>query len=268
MIRFPTAKINIGLYITSKRSDGFHEIETIMHPIPQLHDALEFMESKELKLQVSGAIFDADMYKNLVVQAHQLLQKKYNIPNITIYLHKGIPHGAGLGGGSSDAAYMLQMLNSFYNLDMAISELEAYASELGSDCAFFINNKAALATGRGEVVQAVSLDLSAYKIALIKPNVSINTAAAYAQCKPMQREISLLDQIKMPINEWRKHITNDFENLSEETKIVIESIKTGLYNAGALFAAMSGSGTTVYGIFEEQIPLKVDKGSTLFWSDL
>jgi 4-diphosphocytidyl-2-C-methyl-D-erythritol kinase len=266
MIDFPNAKINIGLHIVAKRQDGFHDVQTIMCAIPSVKDALEIVESNTIQLQVSGAKFEDDIYKNLVVQAHQLLQAKHKIPNVKIFLQKGIPHGAGLGGGSADAAYMLKMLNIFFDLKLSDAILENYASELGSDCAFFIKNTPAYATGRGEVLAPITLDLSKYMIALIKPNISINTAHAYANCKPQIPTYDLRSMVQNPITDWKNYIRNDFEKLSGEHKPIISSLKAHLYNAGALYAAMSGSGSTVYGIFEKQCNLETPKDAQVFWS--
>ncbi len=268
MIQFPNAKINLGLHIVAKRADGFHDIETVMYPVPQLLDALEITESSDLQLHVSGTSFVGDMYENIVVKAHQLLQAKYNIPNVTIYLHKGIPHGAGLGGGSADAAFMLQMLNTLFDLKLNTLQLQTYASELGSDCAFFVNNKPALATGRGEVLTPFALDLNKYKIALIKPSISINTALAYSKCKPAKPCVSIIDILQMPIETWHGKLSNDFEALSGEHVPLITQLKETLYQAGSLYAALSGSGSTVFGIFEQRTTIKVNANATLYWSDL
>jgi 4-diphosphocytidyl-2-C-methyl-D-erythritol kinase len=253
MLCFPHAKINIGLNILNKRPDGFHNIETIFYPIG-LSDVLEFIEapdnSKQPIFTNSGLLIDAPEEKNLCVKAYRLLQTDFNLPDIQIHLHKIIPFGAGLGGGSSDAAFMLKILNGYFNLKLSETRLIEYASKLGSDCAFFIYGKPCLATGRGEILTPIHLDLSDYSILLVKPNTHISTVEAYSGVTPSIPENSLHELIKLPISNWKNYIKNDFEEHLFETYPELKNIKAELYNLGALYAAMSGSGSSIYGIFK------------------
>ncbi len=267
MISFPNAKINIGLHITAKRADGFHQIESIMYPIPYMRDALEIIPNKQFSLQLTGATFNGTMQENLVVKAWQLLHDAYKIPTVEIHLHKAIPNGAGLGGGSADAAQMLLMLNKTFSLALSTEQLQEYAAQLGSDCPFFITNQPCYASGRGEILQAIKLDLSKYCICLVKPPFSINTAKAYRQCIPKPMQYNLQEAILQPLHTWRKQISNDFEQLAGEHNNAILHIKETLYQAGAIYSAMSGSGSVVYGIFEKELALSMPD-TNVYWSNL
>ena len=185
MITFPNAKINIGLNITEKRTDGYHNLETIFYPI-DLCDSLEFIKNKDLKFQSSGLKIEGEPENNLILKAYKLLQEEFDLPNIDIHLHKAIPMGAGLGGGSADAAFMLKMLNDEFCLGLSSQELEQKAAKLGADCAFFIKNKPTLAKGIGNIFEPTSINLSGYHIVLIKPEVHVSTAEAYRGCKPQR----------------------------------------------------------------------------------
>lgn len=255
MICFANAKINLGLNIVEKRTDGYHNLETIFYPIP-LEDMIEIELAPEIEsdyeIVFSGIPVEGSIDKNLVVKAFNLLKSKYKLPSIRIYLHKIIPSGAGLGGGSSDAAFMLKQLNDFFKLDISIPELEKQAASLGADCAFFIQNKPTYAEGIGEKFTPISLSLKGYYLYLVKPEVFISTAMAFSQIKPRRPEKHLLDIINLPVSEWKDLMVNDFEegifvNLPELAKI-----KEEMYAKGALYAAMSGSGSTIYGIFENR----------------
>ena len=257
MVVFPNCKINIGLNITEKRADGFHNIESIFYPIPW-HDALEIVPASKTQLHTSGITIDCSMEKNLVYKAYQLLQKDFTqiaigVSPIDIYLHKAIPMGAGLGGGSSNAAYMLKLCNDYFKLNLASKQLEDYARELGSDCAFFIQNKAVFAFDKGDDFEPIKMpNLSNYKILIVYPDIHIDTTKAYKNITPQSPNTSLKDLIKKPISDWKHTIQNDFEQVIFKQHPEIENIKNTLYNEGALYASMSGSGSAVYGIFEKE----------------
>ncbi len=245
MVVFPHAKINLGLHVTARRSDGYHDIETIFYPVP-LCDMLEAVEDISSSGKISLTITGNDSLSandNLCVKAYELLKKDVKLPSVKAHLHKIIPTGAGLGGGSADAAFMLKLLNKLFELKLSNDALKKYALALGSDCPFFVDGKPVYATGRGEVTQAISLSLKNYFICIVKPQVSVSTLA-------------VLSAIQQPIEKWKDLITNDFEEPVFKKYPVIETVKKKLYEAGALFALMSGSGSAVYGIFSREINLK------------
>ncbi len=252
MITFPNAKINIGLNITEKRPDGYHNLETIFYPI-ELCDALEFVKEKETKFNCSGLEIEGEYNNNLIIKAYRLLKEEFNLPSIEIHLHKAIPMGAGLGGGSSDAAFMLKMLNDNFQLGLSSQELQQKATKLGADCAFFIENKPTLAKGIGNIFEPTTLNLAGYHIVLVKPNVHVSTAEAYEGCKPQHWTTPLKEAIKQPIAEWKNYIFNDFEKTVFVAHPELANIKEMLYNKGAIYAAMSGSGSTIYGIFDKEV---------------
>ncbi|MCK9617696.1 MAG: 4-(cytidine 5'-diphospho)-2-C-methyl-D-erythritol kinase [Lentimicrobiaceae bacterium] len=254
MLCFPNAKINLGLSVTGKRSDGFHNIETIFYPIP-LCDILEVINSPDgtFTFTMSGLQIDGDPLSNLCVKAYQLLSNQFTIPAVKIHLHKVIPAGAGLGGGSSDGTFILKLLNNLFQLDINILDLQKYASILGSDCVFFIENKPALASGKGEVLQPCSVNLKKYHFVIVKPNVHITTVWAYSQITPQKPKFPVEAVVSLPIEKWKSMLFNDFEEPVIEKFPVIGEIKQALYSQGAIFAAMAGSGSAVYGIFKKQI---------------
>ena len=253
MLTFPNAKINIGLNITEKRPDGYHNLETIFYPI-ELCDALEFIkEEEETKFNCSGLEIEGESNNNLIMKAYRLLKEEFDLPSINIHLHKTIPMGAGLGGGSADAAFMLKMLNKEFSLELSAQELEKRASKLGADCAFFIENKPTLAKGIGNIFEPTTINLAGYHIILIKPNVHVSTAEAYGGCKPQRWTTPLEEAIKRPITEWKDCIFNDFEKTVFIAHPELAEIKEMLYRKGAIYAAMSGSGSTIYGIFDKEI---------------
>jgi len=255
MIVFPNSKINIGLNIVSKRDDGFHNIETIFYPI-DLSDILEIIPSKQFDFTNSGILIDSVSEKNLCVRAYNILKKDYDIEPVEILLHKIIPFGAGLGGGSSDAASVLLILNDLFKLNLSEKQLLNYASELGSDCSFFIKNKAVFAKGKGNEFEDISLDISKYQIHIVKPNISVNTSKAYSQIYPQRSKFDLRDINKIRIEDWRYSIVNDFEKPIFKTCPEIKEIKNKFYENGAIYASMSGSGSSVFGIFKEDINLE------------
>lgn len=254
MICFPNAKINLGLNIVSKRADGYHNIETIFYPI-DLKDALEVLPSEgsaPYRLFSSGIDVGANSDNNLVIKAFNLMREERLIPNIDIHLLKKIPSGAGLGGGSADGAFMLNLLNQTFSLGFSHNQLHQFAVRLGADCAFFLKNKPAFATGIGDKLESIELSLQQYYIVLIKPNIFVSTKDAYSQIVPKQPQLSLKEIVQMPIAEWRNYMHNDFETSVFEQHPTIAQIKQTLYHQGALYASMSGSGTSVYGFFDKK----------------
>lgn len=251
MILFPNAKINIGLNVISRRTDGYHNLETVFYPIP-LHDAIEVVEAEQMSFQSSGIDIPGHATENLCLKAYDLLIKDFALPPLNIHLHKQVPIGAGLGGGSSDAAFFVKLLNQKFNLGLSTSQMENYVRKLGADCAFFVSNKPVFASGKGDEFTSIDLDLSAYSIALVKPPVHVSTGEAYRGVSPHSPENSLFDLIKLPVSEWKNKIKNDFEDSIFKTHSLIRRVKADLYEKGALYAAMSGSGSAVYGIFESK----------------
>lgn len=256
MITFPNAKINLGLNITEKRSDGYHNLETIFYPI-KLQDALEVTcleeSSEPFKLHISGTTLEGKPDDNLVVKAYNLLKQDFQLPPVDIHLFKHIPTGAGLGGGSADCAFMIKLLNEKFHLELSLEQMETYAAKLGADCAFFIQNKPVFATGIGNVFQPIDFSLKGYHLVLVKPNSSVATREAYANITPRKPEVSLLQIIKQPIETWKNSMKNDFEDSVFLTHPEIAAIKDKLYDLGAVYASMSGSGSTVFGIFKSPI---------------
>lgn len=248
MISFPNAKINIGLNVVGMRSDGYHNLETVFYPIP-LCDALEIVPAKRLSLTTLGLPVAGDWEKNLVVRAFRLLQTDFGIPEVAIVLQKNIPMGAGLGGGSSDAAFMLKMLNAHFSLHLTIEQLERYASQLGADCAFFVRNKPVFAEGIGNEFSPISLSLKGWHIVLIKPDTHISTAEAYRGVKCVSPELRLREALQSPMTAWKECVCNDFEASVFPLHPELGEIKQWLYDCGAVYAAMSGSGSTIYGLF-------------------
>ena len=256
MITYPNAKINLGLNIVEKRPDGYHNLETVFYPI-NLQDALEvnLLEGEEeFSLKVSGVPIEGEPENNLVVKAYRLLKKDYpEIPAIDIHMYKHIPTGAGLGGGSADAAFMIKLLNEKFKLNLSIEKMEEYAAILGADCAFFIQNKPVFATGIGNIFEPIQLSLKGYYLVLVKPDIFVSTKDAFAHIIPTQPTQSLKEIIRMPVETWRATMKNDFEDSVFQKFPEIAAIKDKLYDLGAVYASMSGSGSSVYGIFREQV---------------
>jgi 4-diphosphocytidyl-2-C-methyl-D-erythritol kinase len=254
MITFPGCKINLGLNILSKREDGFHNIETTFYPVP-LKDVLEIIKSgtgADVQCTCTGLPVSGNAEDNLCVKAYRLLKNDFpQLPAVHIHLHKAIPMGAGLGGGSADGAFALALLNNKFQLGLSTATLIDYAAQLGSDCPFFILNKPCFATGRGELLQPVELNLSAYKLLLVNPGIHINTGLAFSQITPALPAKSIQQIIQQPIHSWKDELVNDFEKPVFAAHPAIAAIKETLYRYNALYAAMSGSGSTVYGIFEK-----------------
>lgn len=259
MIVFPKAKINLGLRITGKRDDGYHNIETLFYPIG-LCDAMEFVVSHERSdadlLTVTGLPAGVNPEDNIIMKAVAKMRERYSFPLLRIHLHKAIPHGAGLGGGSSDAACMMKALNRHFELSAGDQVLKSLALEIGSDCPFFINNDPAYATGRGEILEPINPVLAGYYLMLLNPGVGISTGEAYRNCRPQIPVISLSVLAGYDIMEWKDLIFNDFEGFAFKKHPVIKKLKEELYRSGALFSSMSGSGSSVYGIFTRK-PSKI-----------
>ena len=251
MITYPIAKVNLGLLVTEKRSDGFHNIETVFYPVP-VQDALEVVESSKFQINITGIDLNENPEKNLVVKAYQLLNETYKLPPVQIHLHKNIPVGAGLGGGSADASYMLLLLNEMFQLDISEKQLLAYALQLGSDCPFFVNPRPVFAVGRGEQIEDIDVDLSGFYLILIKPPVHVSTSEAYKHMVPANSRISLKALVHFSVAKWQGNIQNQFERYVFSEHPEVGEIKQKLYDLGATFALMSGSGSAVYGLFRSE----------------
>ncbi|PCJ84086.1 MAG: 4-(cytidine 5'-diphospho)-2-C-methyl-D-erythritol kinase [Flavobacteriales bacterium] len=252
MICFPNAKINIGLNVVEKRPDGYHNIESIFYPIG-LCDVLEIVENETFQFQSTGIDIPGDEQKNLCVSAYDLLKEDFDLPPVKIHLHKIIPIGAGLGGGSADAAFMINLLEKLFELNLPAEKKLNFAIELGSDCPFFIRNEPAFITGRGEFFEQMPIRLGGYYLILACPNIHVSTKEAYAHIKP-QKSLSPLNEIilKTPVEQWRGHVHNQFEETVFKQHPQIKEIKEILYGMGAVYASMTGSGAAVYGIFEKK----------------
>ena len=251
MILFPPAKVNLGLNILFKREDGYHEIETCMVPIP-FTDILEITEADEFEFLQTGLVIPGNIDSNLCVKAFQLLKQKFAIPNVRIHLRKQIPMGAGLGGGSSDAAYVLKGLNDMFNLNVSISELQNLSAQLGSDCAFFIENKAQIARGRGEVLSEIDVDLKGKYLVLLNPGIHVGTKEAYAGIQPRVPSNNIEEILSNPIETWQTGLLNQFEESIFPKFSLIKDLKDAIIELGAVYASMSGSGSSVFGIFDEK----------------
>lgn len=257
MLAFANAKINIGLYVTEKRGDGYHNLETVFYPV-KWYDVVELVDVSEGESSfctVRGIDVPGSADTNLCLKAYRLLQKDFDLPEQEIVLLKNIPVGAGLGGGSSDAAFLIRLVNDKFGLGLSIGAMQDYARQLGADCAFFIENKPVYAFGKGDEFLPVGLDLSAYFIVLVKPMVGVSTAIAYSGVVPKKPDHDLRDLLKLAPKEWKSVVRNDFEVSVFQKYPEIDQIKTQLYAAGATFASMSGSGSTVFGIFEQPVAL-------------
>jgi len=255
MIQFPHCKINLGLSILEKRKDGFHNLETVFYPVG-LKDIIEITPlsnpTQEVTFSSSGIAVPGNDADNLCVKAYQLLKKDHShLPSIQMHLHKAIPMGAGLGGGSSDATAVIKILNKLFTLALSEDALLQYTAQLGSDCPFFLHEQPCHATGRGEILNPISLSLKDYQIVLIHPAISISTAWAFQQIQPAFKEKNILDIIQQPISTWKQDLINDFESPILAAHPILQSIKTELYEKGAIYASMSGSGSSFFGIFEQ-----------------
>ena len=255
MICFPNAKINLGLNVVSKRTDGYHNIETVFYPIP-VKDALEIVIADRQSFTPSGIPVDAPPERNLVIKALNVLKSRYDIPPLEIHLLKAIPFGAGLGGGSSDAAFTLKLVNELCELRLSTDKLEELAATIGADCPFFIRDTPVFATGTGNVFEPIELSLEGYHLALVKPDIAVSTREAYSRVTPAKPAISPREIARRPVAEWRDTLVNDFERSVFAARPEIGRIKERLYEEGATYAAMSGSGSSVFGLFDAPPHLK------------
>lgn len=254
MVQFANAKINIGLQVLSRREDGYHHLETVFYPIP-LYDIVEVVPAERLEFFPSGLAIPGNPADNLCLKAYRLLADEFDLPPVAIHLHKTIPMGAGLGGGSSDATAVLKALNLLFSLQLDDFALESYAAKLGADCAFFVRNRPVFATGIGTEFKEINLNLSGYSLLLLKPDLHISTAEAYAGVIPNAVGRGLEAAIRQPPFTWKDHISNDFEQVIFQKYPELDRLKALLYDLGADYAAMSGSGSTIYGLFREGISL-------------
>ena len=251
MVSFPNCKINLGLRILRKREDGYHDLETIFYPLP-VRDVLETVRANELRFYPTGLPIPGDPSQNLAAKAFHLLKGDFpQLPFVAIHLHKNIPIGGGLGGGSSDGAFMLQLLNSQFQLGLTPDQLMTYAARLGSDCPFFLLNKPCLANGRGERLEPLALDLSSYSFLIVHPGIHISTARAFSLCTPSAAGPSLKDSITRPVTTWADILVNDFEEPVFREHPVLRTIKQQLYDRSAIYASLTGSGSSLFGIFEK-----------------
>jgi 4-diphosphocytidyl-2-C-methyl-D-erythritol kinase len=251
MINFPNCKINIGLNIVGKREDGYHNLETVFYPLPW-HDALEIIQSEKFQFFSTGNSIPIAAEENICTKAYQLLKKDFDLPTVHMHLHKVIPTGAGLGGGSADGAFTLLLLNKKFKLELSEAQLIDYALQLGSDCPIFILNQPCFASSRGEKLIPVELDLSTYKIVLVHPGMHISTAWAFNNLKLKSKEVSIKEVVSKPVHEWNEFIFNDFEEPVFEHYAEIGEVKKLLISQGALYASLTGSGSAVYGIFDKE----------------
>lgn len=254
MVTFPNAKINIGLNILRKRPDGYHDIDTLFYPV-NWTDILEIVPSHGTKttLRVTGRTVKCNAEDNLVMKAFNKLNEKIPLPACDIFLHKIIPDGAGLGGGSSDAAFTLLTLNNLFELELGKEDLAAIAMEIGADCPFFIYNQPMFASGTGTILEKNALCLSNYHIAIVKPDILISTKEAYSKCSPKIPSVNLKQKLTERISQWKEIITNDFESAFVNDYPELHDIKRKLYDFGAIYASMTGSGSAIYGIFDNDI---------------
>lgn len=246
-------KINLGLRVVRKREDGYHELETVMLPVRGLYDVVRVDRSDDdiVSLTTSGIVVDCQADKNIVVRAARLMQERYSVGGVRLHLDKRVPFGAGLGGGSSDATAVIMAINELYGLGLDNPTLTSLAAELGSDTAFFVYNRPQLCTGRGEIMTPVDVDLRGLWLVVVKPDEGVSTAEAYRGVRPRVPEEPLVDVLRRPIEEWQRCIVNDFEPHIFEAHPRIKNIKDMLLRGGALYAAMSGSGSAVFGLFAE-----------------
>ena len=266
MVVFPPCKINLGLSVLSKRADGYHNLETCFYPLPW-HDVLEVIPSETFLFTSTGNVVEGKPEDNLCVRAYRLLKEEFELDPVNIHLHKIIPSGAGLGGGSSDAAYTLRLLNDIFSLNLDGNTLMEYAARLGSDCAFFIQDNAMLGAGRGEILKEIPLSLNDKFFVVVKPYIHVSTADAFANIKPKSSTPAVAEIIQhYPVTKWKELLKNDFEDSVFKKYPTIKLIKEKLYSLGAAYATMSGSGSAVVGIFDHEVRLSDQFPGTTFWS--
>jgi 4-diphosphocytidyl-2-C-methyl-D-erythritol kinase len=264
MLTFPNAKINIGLYITEKRPDGFHNLESCFYPVG-LVDVLEILPAQKLSFKSTGIEIPGNPETNLCLKAYHLVSQDFKLPPVMIHLHKIVPIGAGLGGGSADCAFTIKTLNELFELNMSVETMENYARKLGSDCAFFIQNKPKFCFGKGDEFEDIEVNLRDKFIVLVNPYIHISTAEAYSGVKPQKANVDLKIILQTPVNQWVDVVKNDFENHLLPKYPAIENIKNSLYTYGAEYASMTGSGSTVFGIFNQEIDLQEGFANYSVW---
>lgn len=265
MISFPNAKINIGLNVINRRADGYHNLETVFYPV-KIYDALEVVPANNMQFKASGLGIPGNINDNLCLKGYELLKNDFDLPPVSIHLHKHIPIGAGLGGGSADAGFFIKLINNRFGLDLTTAQMQHYASKLGADCAFFIEDKPVFARGKGDEFIAIPLNLSAYHIVLVMPQAHVSTAEAYRGVKPKPAESPLQEINELQIAEWKNYVKNDFEESVFKNHPVIRGVKAALYEADAIYASMSGSGASVFGIFEQLPDLSpLEKENQVFY---
>lgn len=266
MVSFPPCKINLGLNVIRKRADGYHDLVTCFYPVPWC-DALEIVPARDFSFSISGTPVPGPAADNLCVKAYELLKNEFKLDPVAIHLLKVLPIGAGLGGGSSDGAFALKMLNELFGLGLSHAQLSEYASQLGSDCAFFIESRPAIGTGRGEVLTGIDLSLAGKFLVIVKPEVSISTSKAFAGVVPRSPTADLKDVLEnRPIQEWRDLLQNDFEDHLFRQFPIIDSLQKKMYAQGARFAMLSGSGSAVFGIFDSEVDLRKAFEGVRYWS--
>jgi 4-diphosphocytidyl-2-C-methyl-D-erythritol kinase len=263
VIRFPIAKINLGLNIVERRPDGYHNLETVFYPVP-IKDVLEvfpmdekFPSSVDCDLKVSNIQIEGDEQKNLVVRAYQLLKQDFpqQMQRVHAHLFKRIPTQAGMGGGSSDCAVMISLLNDLFGLGLNNQQMIDYAARLGADCPFFVLNRPVYAEGIGERMQPIHLDLSSWVLAIVRPNIPVSTKEAFSYIHPKRPAKNCREIVAQPVETWRDELTNDFEPSVFQIHPEIGQIKDDLYQMGAVYAAMSGSGSALFGLFRKSVDL-------------
>lgn len=264
MITFPNAKLNLGLHVIRKRYDGYHYIETVLYPIP-LKDALEIVPAEEDSLEIEGLPIAGNPEDNLVMKALKLMREQHSIPPLRIILHKTIPTEAGLGGGSADGSFMLKMLNNYAKIGLPDEQLEQMAAKLGGDCPFFIKNRPRYATGKGEHLEALEISLKDYYICLVKPDIKVSTQEAYTLVVPQVGKVSIPNVVRRPVREWRDVLENVFEEPIMKKHPQIKRIRDKMYAEGADYAAMSGSGSAVFGLFRKETNLENDFPGCFVW---
>ena len=259
MITFPVAKINLGLNVVEKRADGYHNLQTVFYPVP-IMDALEivpmsdgFPSDVDCDLKVTNITIEGDEQRNLVVRAYHLLKADYpELPRVHAHLWKGIPTQAGMGGGSSDCGYMIRLLNETFNMGLSSEQMQQYAARLGADCAFFIESSACYAEGIGERLQPIDLDLSGWHIGVVRPDIPVPTKEAFSRIHPHYPALNCREAVMQPVETWRDTLTNDFEESVFALHPEIGAVKEQLYKMGATYAAMSGSGSALFGLFKDE----------------
>jgi len=266
MICFPNAKINLGLWVIGKRDDGYHTIESVLLPVP-FYDVLEFKPVKEFSLKTYGLPIGIESKENILFKTWKLLQQDYQIPPLEIILLKNVPIGSGLGGGSSNAAFLIKSINDFFELGLENEKMQQLASEIGSDCPFFIKNKTSLISGRGELINPLKLSLTGLHLVLIVPGFGISTREAYSLVAP-KASGSLAEIVSKPVESWKKNLKNDFETTLFVKHPELKRLKEELYKSGAVYASMSGSGSSIFGIYENQPKLSYSLQKLVVWSGM